>query len=211
MIKICIADDHPVVREGLKLTIGKTADLSVAAEASDGPEVLTALRQHPIDLLVLDIAMPIRNGVDLLKQIRQKWPKMPILILTSYPESQYAARAFKLGASGYLTKESATRDLIQAIRTVLSGKRYVSSSFADYLVEQLDHETGRPPHDNLSNRELEVLCLIAAGKSLTNIAKELFLSVKTVSTYRTRILEKLHIQNDAELIRYAIRANLAEA
>ncbi len=208
--RICIADDHPIVREGLKLTISKAADLSVVAEASNGQEVLDILRKGSVDLLLLDISMPIRNGVDLLKQIRTKWPKLPVLILTTYPETQYAARAFKLGASGYLSKESAPQELLTAIRTLLSGKRYVSNSFAEQLVVNLEHDSKAPPHDKLSNRELEVLCLIAAGKSLTTIANELFLSVKTISTYRTRILEKLNIHNNAELIRYAIRTNLAQ-
>jgi len=210
MTKICIADDHPIVREGLKLTISRTTDLSVTSEASNGQEVLEILRKTPIDLLLLDISMPIRTGVDLLKQVRDKWPKLPILILTTYPETQYAARAFKLGASGYLTKESATRELLTAIRTVLAGKRYVSSSFAEQLVDNLENDSEKPLHDKLSNRELEVLCLIAMGKSLTLIAQELFLSVKTVSTYRTRILEKLNIHSNAELIRYAIRTHLTE-
>jgi len=211
MIRICIADDHPIVREGLKLILSKTADLSVIADVSNGQEVLEVLRKSPIDLLLLDIAMPVRNGIDLLKQIRKRWPKLPILILTSYAESQYAIRAFKLGASGYLTKESATRDLLTAVRTVVSGKRYVSPALADLLVEHLDDDSDGAPHDALSNRELEVFCLIASGKSLTAIGKELFLSVKTISTYRTRILQKLNIENDAELIRYAIRTHIVEA
>ncbi len=210
MVKICIADDHPIVREGLKLIISKISDLSVVAEAANGQEVLETLRKYAVDLLLLDISMPIRSGVDLLKQIHSRWPKLPILILTTYPESQYAARAFRLGASGYLTKENTTRELISAIRTVLSGKRYISSSFADQLASNLEGSSTRSRHDDLSNRELEVLCLMAAGKSLTAIADELFLSVKTISTYRARIFDKLNMHNNAELIRYAIRANLVE-
>jgi DNA-binding NarL/FixJ family response regulator len=211
MVKICIADDHPIVREGLKLIIAKATDLSVTAEASNGQEVFEILRKHPIDILLLDISMPVRSGIDALKQIRSKWPKLPILILTTHPEAQYAIRAFKLGASGYLTKESLLKELILAIRTVLSGKRYVSSSFAQQLVVNLEDDPAESLYDKLSNRELEVLRCIAEGKTLTSIAAELFLSVKTISTYRTRILDKLHMRSNAEIIRYAIRTDLVQA
>jgi len=210
-IRICIADDHPIVREGLKLIIAKAIDLSVAAEASNGQEVFEILRKTPIDILLLDISMPIRNGIDALKQIRTKWPKLPILILTAHPETQYAIRAFKLGASGYLTKESLLKELITAIRTVLSGQRYVSSTFAQQLVVNLETDPAESLHDKLSNRELEVLRCIAEGKPLTTIAEELFLSVKTISTYRTRILDKLNMRSNADIIRYAIRTDLVQA
>jgi two-component system invasion response regulator UvrY len=211
MIKIAVADDHPIVREGLKQIIAKTTDLTVVMEASDGQEVLEKLKKHPVDVLLLDISMPVRNGVDILKQLRAKWPKLPILILSAHPETKYATRVFRLGASGYLTKEGAPKELIGAIRTVLSGKRYVSNSLAQYLAMNLDNDSEKPLHETLSDRELEVLCLIASGKPLTDIANNLFLSVKTISTYRTRILEKLHMQTNADLIRYAIQKELIEA
>jgi two-component system invasion response regulator UvrY len=211
MIKIAIADDHPIVREGLKQIIARTSDLNVVMEASDGQEVLEKLRKIPVDLLLLDISMPVRNGVEILKQVRSKYPKLQILILSAHPETKYAVRVFRLGASGYLTKEGAPKELIGAIRTVLSGKRYISAAFAQQLVVNLDGDIEKPLHEKLSDRELEVLCQIAAGKPLTDIANGLFLSVKTISTYRTRILEKLHMRSNADLIRYAIQKELIEA
>ncbi len=211
MTRIGIADDHPIVREGLKQIIAKTSDLSVVVEASDGQEVLDKLRKTPVDLLLLDISMPVRNGVDILKQLHAKWPKLKTLILSAHPETKYAVRVFKLGAAGYLTKEGAPKELIGAIRTVLTGKRYISPAFAQHLVLNLDNDSEKPLHEKLSNRELEVLCLIASGKPLTDIANGLFLSVKTVSTYRSRILEKLHMQSNADLIRYAIQKDLIES
>jgi two-component system invasion response regulator UvrY len=211
MIRIGIADDHPIVREGLKQLIAKTADLSVTVEASDGQEILAKLRKTPVDLLLLDISMPVRNGVDILKQLHDKWPKLKTLMLSAHPEAKYAVRAFKLGAAGYLTKEGAPKELIAAIRMVLSGKRYISPGFAQHLVMNLDNDGEKPLHEKLSNRELEVLCLIASGKPLTEIANGLFLSVKTVSTYRSRILEKLNMRSNADLIRYAIQKDLIEA
>jgi two-component system invasion response regulator UvrY len=211
MIKIFIADDHTVVREGLKLILAAAGDMSVSGEAADGQETLQKLKKNRPDLLLLDISMPIRNGVDILKQLHTKWPKLPILILTSQPEQKYAIRALKLGASGYFTKEGEPKELLKAIHTILSGKRYVSSSLTQQLIVSLGDDSGKPLHDKLSNRELEVLCAIARGKSLTEIANELFLSVKTVSTYRTRILEKLRLQSNADLIRYAIQHTLIEA
>jgi two-component system, NarL family, invasion response regulator UvrY len=211
MIRIGIADDHPIVREGLKQVIAKTSDLSVVMEASDGQEVLEKLRKTPVDLLLLDISMPVRNGMDILKQLRTKWPKLSILILSAHPESQYAMRVFRLGASGYLTKEGAPKELIGAIRTILSGKRYISDALAQHLAVNLDEATDRAPHEKLSDRELEVLCMIASGKPLTAIANNLFLSVKTVSTYRTRILEKLQLTTNADLIRYAIQKELIQS
>ncbi len=211
MIRIGVADDHPIVREGLKQIIAKTTDLTVVMEAADGQEVLDRLRKNTVDVLLLDISMPVRNGVDILKQLRTKWPKLPVLILSAHPETKYAVRVFKLGASGYLTKEGAPKELIGAIRTVLSGKRYVSNALAQHLAMSLDSDVEKPLYENLSHRELEVLCLIAAGKPLTDIANNLFLSVKTISTYRTRILEKLHMTSNADLIRYAIQKELIEA
>jgi two-component system invasion response regulator UvrY len=211
MIKIGIADDHPIVREGLKQIMVKTSDLSVVMEAADGQEVLEKLRKTPLDLLLLDISMPVRNGLEILKQVRAKYPKLAILILSAHPETKYAVRVFRQGASGYLTKEGAPKELISAIRTVLSGKRYVSASFAQQLVVNLDGDADKPLHETLSDRELEVFCQIAAGKPLTDIANGLFLSVKTISTYRTRILEKLHMRSNADLIRYAIQKELIEA
>jgi two-component system invasion response regulator UvrY len=200
MIKIGIADDHPIVREGLKLIIAKIPDFTVVMEASDGQETLEKLRKNNVDLLL-----------HILKQLRSKCPKLPILVLSAHPESKYAIRVFRLGASGYLTKEGAPKELVSAIRTVLSGKRYISDTLAQHMAVQLDDESEKALHDKLSDRELEVLCLIASGKPLTDIASDLFLSVKTISTYRTRILEKLHMETNADLIRYAIQKELIDA
>jgi len=211
MIRIGIADDHPIVREGLKQIIAKNTDFSVVLEASDGQEVLEKLRKTPVDALLLDISMPVRNGMDILKQLKAKWPKLPILILSAHPENQYAVRVFRLGASGYITKEGAPKELVGALKIVLSGKRYVSDSLAQHLAVQLDDDSEKAPHEKLSDRELEVLCQIAQGKPLTEIAEGLFLSVKTISTYRTRILEKLQMKTNADLIRYALQKSLIDA
>ena len=210
MIRIGIADDHPIVREGLKLLIAKTPDLTVVMEASDGQEVLEKLRKIHLDLLLLDISMPVRTGIDILKQLRTRWPRLPILVLSAHPETHYAVRVFRLGASGYVTKEGATKELIHAIRMVLAGKRYVSDALAQQLVGNLDADTEKAPHEKLSDRELQVLRMIAAGKPLIDIAGGLFLSVKTISTYRSRILEKLNMYSNADLIRYAIQKQLIE-
>jgi len=210
MINILIADDHSVVREGLKQIISCNADMTVLAEAGSGNEAIEKIGKNTFSVVIMDISMPGKNGLDTMKEIKVMHPDLPVLILSMYPEEQYAVRFFRAGASGYLTKKSAPEELVNAIRTVSKGKKYVSPSLAEKLVGELDVRTEKSLHSSLSDREFQVLCLIASGKTSGEIAGELFLSVKTVSTYRARILEKLRLKNTAELINYAIQNQLVE-
>jgi DNA-binding NarL/FixJ family response regulator len=210
MIKILIVDDHSVVREGLKQIISGNTDMAVDGEARNGDEALDKIKQHYYSVVILDIAMPGKNSLDTMKEIRLAQPQLPVLILSMYPEDQYAVRFFRAGASGYLTKKSAPEELVNAIRTVAKGRKYVSPSLAEALVIDLDTQTGRPLHEALSDRELQVLRMMASGKTAGDIAEELSLSGKTVSTYRSRILEKLRLKNTAELINYAIQNRLVD-
>lgn len=210
MIKIFIADDHAIVRKGLKQIVGDTSDMVIAGEAGNGHEALDKVLKNDYDVIVLDISMPGINGLDVLKQIKSQKPKLPILALTMHPEEQYAVRVLRAGASGYLTKESASDELITAIKRVSTGRKYVSSSLAEKLAFGLEVDSEKPLHENLSDREYQVMCMIASGKTVKEIAGELFLSAKTVSTYRTRILEKMNMKNNAELIHYAIKQGLVE-
>ena len=210
MIKILIADDHTIVREGLKQILMETSDMVVAAEAANGQEVLDKIGNDDFDVVVLDIAMPGRSGLDILKELRSNKLKLPILVLSMYPEDQYALRVLRAGADGYLTKESAPNDLITAIRKVYAGKKYISPVLAEKLAFGLDADAAKPPHELLSDREYQVMCRIASGKTVKEIADELFLSVKTISTYRARILEKMGMKNNAELTHYAIQNRLVD-
>lgn len=208
--KILIADDHTIIREGLKQIISETPDMTVADEAIDGHEVLNKALKHDYDVVILDITMPGINGLDVLKQIKAQKPKLPILVLSVHPEEQYAVRTLKAGASGYLTKESAPDELIAAIRKVSVGKKYVSFSLAEKLALELEIDHEKPLHDMLSDREYQVMCMIASGKTVKDIAKELFLSEKTISTYRSRILEKMKMKSNIELTHYAIKHGLVD-
>lgn len=210
MIKVIIADDHPIVRAGLKQIITQEHDISVAGEAGNGAELLARVRRQDYDVILLDLSMPGMDGLDVLKQIKIEKPAIPVIILTIHPESQYALRILKAGASGYLTKESASDELIKAIRKVNAGGKYISPSLAEKIAFALDEDTGKLPHETLSDREYQVLCLIGSGKTVSQIAEALALSVKTVSTYRTRILEKMHMENTAELMHYAVQNRLVE-
>jgi DNA-binding NarL/FixJ family response regulator len=210
MTKILIADDHPIVREGLKHIIEEEGDLSVAGETESAADFFESVRNHDYDLVLLDITMPGMSGLDILKQLKIEKPGLPVLILSIHSEDQYAVRALKAGASGYLTKASAPDKLIEAIRKVLSGGRYVSPYLAERLAFQLDSGTEKQAHERLSDREFQVLCLIASGKTVKDIGDELALSAKTVSTYRSRILEKMQMKNNAELTHYAIKNNLLD-
>jgi DNA-binding NarL/FixJ family response regulator len=214
MIRILIADDHTddhtIVREGLKQIISETPDMTVADEAIDGHEVLNKALKNDYDVVVLDITMPGINGLDVLKQIKSQKPELPVLILSVHPEEQYAVRVFRAGASGYLTKESAPDELIAAIRKVSVGKKYVSPSLAEKLALELEIDHEKPIHETLSDREYQVMCMIASGKTVKEIAEEFFLSVKTISTYRARILEKMNMKNNAELTYYAVKHGLVE-
>ena len=209
-MKILIADDHAVVREGLKQILSESSEMVVTAEASTGPEVLEEIGKDDFDLVVLDIAMPGRGGLDILKEIKNKKPRLPVLILSMYPEEQYAVRVLKAGASGYMTKESAPHELVKAIQQISKGKKYVSPSLAEKLALDLEITTGRPLHESLSDREYQVMCMIASGKTLKEIAEQLSLSIKTISTYRSRILEKMNMKSNAELTHHAIKNRLVD-
>jgi DNA-binding NarL/FixJ family response regulator len=208
MLRVIVVDDHPVVREGLKRIISESSELSIAAEASDGEEALQAVQNNPCDVVLLDITLPKRNGLEVLKQIRQLQPRIPILILSMHAEDEYAVRMLRAGASGYLNKESTPTNLITAIRKVVRGGKYVSTALAERLAFDLQADTDKPPHEILSDREFQVLCMLASGRTVSEIAAELKLSIKTISTYRVRVLEKLRLKNNSELTRYAIKTGL---
>ncbi len=210
MLTILIADDHAVVREGLKQILAELEDSVSLAEASHGQEVLEKILKDRFDIILLDISMPDMNGLDILKQIKNETPDTAVLILSMYPEEQYAVRALKAGASGYLTKESAPEELIQAIQRIATGRKYITPSLAEKLAYDFDKDFEKPLHEILSDREFQVMRLLAVGKTVKEIGKELFLSIKTVSTYRTRILEKMEFKNNAELIHYSIRNKLID-
>ena len=203
-MNILIADDHAIVRKGLIQLLREEFPSAEVTEASNSLEVQDKLRQKIWDIILLDISMPGRNGLEILKQIRADGIKAPILMLSMHPEEQYAMRVLKAGASGFLNKESATADLIAAVQKVLSGKKYISASLAEKLAEGVGDSSEKLAYELLSDRELQVLQLIASGKTVSDIAEEIALSVNTISTYRTRILEKLSLHNSAELTRYAI-------
>ncbi len=210
MIKILIADDHPVVRQGLKDIIEETPGMMVGDEANNGQEALEKIRKNDFDVVLLDISMPGRSGLDILKELKSEKPELSVLILSMHPEEQYAVRVLKAGASGYLTKESAPDELIAAIKKASKGRKYVSSSLAEKLAFYLEIENERPLHETLSDREYEVMRMIASGKTITEIAGKLFLSVKTISTYRSRILEKMGMKSNSELTHYALKNRLVE-
>lgn len=208
MIRVLLADDHAVVRAGLREILADTGDIIVAGEATNGQEVLAKVRGETFDVAVLDMSMPGRSGIDLIKQVKNEKPQLRILILSMHSEQQYAVRAVKAGASGYLTKESAADELVAAIRRIAAGGAYVSPETAERLVLDSSPRGGAAPHTQLSDREFQVFQLIASGKSITEIAQQLSLSVKTISTHKTRIMEKMGLANQAELIRYAIENKL---
>ncbi len=209
-INVLIADDHAIVRQGLKQILSETEDMLVTGEADDGAEALGLARQQPWDVFLLDVSMPNRNGIDTLKQLKKEFPRLPVLILSMHPEEQYAVRALKAGASGYLTKQSAPEQLVNAIRQVASGKKYLSPAVAQQLADAISEDTEKSPHERITDREYQVLKLIAAGKTLTQIAETLNLGVATVSTYRARLLEKMGLRSTAELIRYGLEHGLAD-
>jgi len=210
MKKVLVADDHAVVREGIKQIIAETADMVVAGEAADGWEVLEKARGGDYDVVVLDISMPGKDGIEILKELKRERPGVPVLILSMHPEEQYALRAIRAGASGYVTKESAPDELVAAIRKVLRGSKYITSALAERLVLDIEVGSEESLHQKLSDRELQVLCLLAEGKTVNKIGRELYLSAKTISTYRSRILQKMGMKRNAELIRYAIKHGLVD-
>ncbi len=208
MLKILIADDHPIVRQGLKQILSEEPDIGVVGEAQNSQEVLELVRKQDWDIVILDITMPGRGGLDVLKELKHERPKLPILMLSVHPEDQYAVRALKAHASGYMTKDSAPEELVKAIRKILRGGKYISSTLAEKLAFDLETETEKPLHETLSDRESQVMLMIASGKTISQIAEELSLSGKTIGTYRTRILEKMKMKTNAELTHYVIKNNL---
>ena len=210
MIRVLIADDHAVVREGLKQIVTESADMTIAGEASNGHEVLDLARTRDCDVVLLDLAMPGKDGFDTLKELKLLRPEVPVMILSVYPEDQYAVRLLRAGAAGYLTKESAPEELVTAIRKVSRGGRYVSESLGEQLALLLDSGADRPPHERLSDREFRVMLMLASGQTVTEVADALCLSVKTISTYRSRALVKMNMRNNAEFSFYAVKHGLLD-
>lgn len=210
MIKVLVADDHAVVREGIKRLLSEAHNITVAGEAGDGAELLARVAEQQYDVVLMDLAMPGPSGLDTLEELRARAPRLPVLILSMYPEDQYAVRTLMAGASGYINKGSPPERLVEAIRMVAAGRRYISEGVAQLLASHVDNLSDRSAHETLSKREFQVMCLIASGQTVGEIADDLSLSVKTVSTYRTRVLEKLGLRHNAEIIRYALKHDLVE-
>jgi two-component system invasion response regulator UvrY len=208
VLKILLADDHAVVRQGIRQIIGMRYPQATFGEASSLRELRDMLDKDPWDILILDLAFPEGNGLEILKQVKSEHSNLPVLVLSMYPEDQYAVRTIRAGASGYLSKEGAPEELVKAIQTIISGGEYISSAVAEQLVNYARNADDQPPHKYLSDREYQVLCLIASGKELKEISQELSLSAKTVSTYRTRLLQKMKMKTNAELTHYAIQNGL---
>lgn len=210
MIRVIVADDHPVVRRGVKQILWEEFDSVEIGEAGDSAQLARLLSQKPWDLMILDITMPGKSGLDMLREIREAYPGLKVLVLSMHPEDQFAIRVLRAGAAGYLTKERAPEELVLAVKRVLSGKRYLTESVAETLAGYVEGEGRMPQHQALSDREFQVLRMIASGRSLSEIADALCLSVKTVSTYRARILEKMNMKTNAEIIHYAVKNGLVD-
>ena len=208
MIRVLIVDDHPVVRRGLLQILAEEPDMEAAAEAETASELLHMVDEGEWDVIVLDISLPDRSGLDALKDVKAMRPGLPVLVLSMHPEDQYALRVLKAGAAGYVNKDSASEELVNAVRRVVGGGKYVSPSMAEKLATVVGGDYDRPPHEILSDREFQVMCMLAAGKRPKEVAEELYLSIKTVSTYRARILEKMGMENNAELTYYAVKNGL---
>lgn len=206
--KILVVDDHAVVRQGVKQILNEQFQGAVIGEARNAEEMIDRIRKFTWDIVVLDVGMPGKSGLDALKDLKQVCPKLPVLVLSAYPEDQLARRMLKAGASGYLTKDSAPNELVQALKKILGGGKFVSASMAELLVANLNEEAGRPQHELLSDREYQVMCLIAVGKSLKEIADDLCVGISTINTYRARILEKMQFKNNTELTHYALENRL---
>ena len=210
MVRILIADDHAIVRHGLKQIVSETSDMAITGEASTGEELLDLVRSQGADVVLLDLAMPGRGGIDTLRQLKKEKPELPVLILSIYPEDQYAVRALRNGASGYLTKEAAPDELVEAIRKAAQGRKYVSVTLAERLALDLESGTEELPHQALSNREYQVMLMLSSGRTVSEIAEELALSVKTISTNRARLLRKMGMRTNAELTYYAVKRGLVD-
>jgi two-component system, NarL family, invasion response regulator UvrY len=210
MIRVLVADDHAVVRKGLVQILSDTESIRVVGEAPNAAEAMRQLRQTPCDVLLMDVSMPGKNGIEALKFLKEEFPQLKVLILSMYPEDQFGVRALKAGAAGYLTKDTAPEKLIEAVERIMSGKRFITPELAELLAESMGPSSEVAPHHTLSDREFQTLRLIASGKKLSEIAETLSLSPKTVSVYRTRLLEKMRLSNNAELTHYAIKHGLVE-
>lgn len=208
MIKILIADDHAIVRHGIKEIVNSDSQMTIIGEASNGMELLSLAREMKADVVILDISMPGRNGLETLKELKQNYPSLPVIVLSMHPEDQYAVRVIKAGAAGYMNKESAPEELIEAIKKVFRGGKYISPKLAEILAFHIEGNFPDQPHKSLSDREFQVFQSIATGRSVGQISEDLNLSVKTISTYRTRIMEKMNMKTNAEIIRYAVDQNL---
>ncbi|HUA85627.1 MAG TPA: response regulator transcription factor [Bryobacteraceae bacterium] len=210
MARVLVADDHPLLRKGLKQLLDAEPDLELAGEAEDSEQVLEKVQRDCWDVLVLDLTMPGRAGLEVLQEIRRVRPNLPVLVLSMHAEERFAVRAIKAGANGYVSKANGAAEVVTAIRKVLTGRKYVSATLAEALAGALDGDGQRPLHETLSDREFQVMCKIACGRTVSQIAAEISLSVKTISTYRSRVLEKMHMRSNAELTRYAIQEGLVD-
>lgn len=210
MIDVIVCDDHPVVRKGLTWIIQSGLEVRSIREAGDSQALLDLVRERPGDVVLLDVGLPGRGGLDVLRQLRQEWPRLPVLMLSVHPADHYAVRALRAGASGYLTKDLATQELVKAVQTVTGGHRYVTPEVAEQLADDLGRPADREPHETLSDREFEVLALIGSGKTVSQIAIDLRLSYNTISTYRARVLAKLGLKTDSDIVRYTLRHGLVE-
>ena len=209
MIKVLIADDHAIVRHGLRQIVSETEDIRVEGEAESSAQAIRELRENAFDVVLLDISLPDKNGIETLKQVRREWPAVSVLMLTPHAEDEFGVRAIKAGAAGYLTKQSAASQLVTAVRQVASGRKYISPPLAEELARRVgDGNDSRPAHELLSDRELMTFIMIASGKSLSEMATSLSLSPKTVSVYRSRVLEKMHLKNNVEIAQYAVKNGL---
>jgi len=209
-VRLLIADDHAVVRQGIRQILADAPELEIVAEASNGLEALELMRSTGVDVVILDLSMPGLSGLETVKKIKQDCPRVPILVLSMHPEEQYAVRVMRAGAAGYLTKDSAPEELVAAVRSIAGGHKYVTSTLAEQLALELERGSERSPHEALSDREYQVMLLMAEGLRGQDIAERLTLSVKTVSTYRARLLHKMNMSTNAELIRYALREGLVD-
>jgi DNA-binding NarL/FixJ family response regulator len=208
-VRVFITDDHAMVRKGLRQLLAESPDIEVVGEAADYGGLVAGLKQQPCDVLVIDVAMPGKNGIDALKQVLKTYPQLRALVVSMYPEDQFALRALKAGAAGYLTKTSGPDKLIEAVRMVAAGRKYITPDFAQVLAQNV-FAGERPPHETLSDREFQTLRLIASGRKLSQIAEEMALSAKTVSVYRARVLQKMNMRSNAELTRYALEKGLVD-
>jgi len=210
MIRLLIVDDHAIVRHGLRQVVSESADIVVSAEAGNSQDAVRLLREQEFDMVLLDISLPDKNGIETLKQIKRDKPALPVIMLTMHAEDEFGVRALKAGASGYLTKQSAHDQLLNAVRQVAAGRRYISQDLAEELVRNIGEPQGKLPHELLSDREFDTLRMLASGKSLSEIAQMFSISPKTVSVYRTRLLEKMRLKNNAEIAHYAVKNGLID-